>query len=634
MQFTQQRCRLATRVQVCARYPLEWLRVQKRFRFVDIVTAAVGLLLVPAALCAQDAAPPKAEPPVVSHSTKVNHSQSGSRRSNAMENQESTRNPDSMGSPYVPLDSWVYPALERLAALGYAKTAFLGMRPWNRMECARLLDEASDEMEEDGVQDNETARQLVRTLSSEFTDELSRMRGDSNLGLTLESVYTRVTGISGSPVADGYHFGQTIINDYGRPFAEGFNSLVGVTARAVAGPLSFYGRSEYQHAPVFPALSSQARAVIQSVDGLATAPPDIATPARNRVKLVAGYVGVQIRGWQLTFGKQELWWGPDASGPMLFSTNAEPVAMLQITRVHPLRLPSILGRLGPMRVQYLFGRLQGQQWVDTSSLGLTGSWTRALENQPFLTGQKFSFKPTPNLEVGLSATAVFAGPGMPLTFHTLADAMFSSGNAYPGTATDPGDRRGAFDFAYRIPRLRNWLTFYADAYTEDQSNPWFAWDKSAVTAGIYLPRIPKFQRLDFRAEGLFTDLPGGTPVVNRGFFYFNARYRSGYTNNGNLIGSWIGRQGQGAAAWTNLWFSPTDRVQLSFRHQKVSPRFIPEGGSLTDFGLRAEFWLRSQISLSGAVQYERWKFPVLAPAAQVNTTAQFQITFHPQWTLK
>jgi hypothetical protein len=33
------------------------------------------------------------------------------------------------GSPYVPLDSWVYPAIERLAALGYVRTAYLGMRP-------------------------------------------------------------------------------------------------------------------------------------------------------------------------------------------------------------------------------------------------------------------------------------------------------------------------------------------------------------------------------------------------------------------------------------------------------------------------------------------------------------------------
>ena len=51
-----------------------------------------------------------------------------------------------MGSPYVPLDSWVYPAMKRLVALGYIQSGFLGMRPWTRMECARLLEETDERM--------------------------------------------------------------------------------------------------------------------------------------------------------------------------------------------------------------------------------------------------------------------------------------------------------------------------------------------------------------------------------------------------------------------------------------------------------------------------------------------------------
>lgn len=53
-------------------------------------------------------------------------------------------NAKSVGSPYVELDSWIYPALERLAALGYIDKEFLGMRPWTRIECALLVEEAGD----------------------------------------------------------------------------------------------------------------------------------------------------------------------------------------------------------------------------------------------------------------------------------------------------------------------------------------------------------------------------------------------------------------------------------------------------------------------------------------------------------
>jgi len=550
---------------------------------------------------------------------------------------EDPRNPENMGSPYVPLDSWVYPALERLTALGHVQSAYLGMRPWTRMQIAQLLEEANENVQDSGAEEDNAAEKLVVALRSEFVDESRRLDGDTNLGVTLDSVYTRFTGVSGTPLRDGYHFGQTLINDYGRPYSHGFNDVTGISTHAVAGPFSFYVRGEYQHAPSAPGLPDQAGQAISAVDLVPAPPPGVPIPTTDRMNLLEGYVGIQLKDWQLTFGKQELWWGADASGPMMFSTNTPPIMMLQLTRVKPITLPSILGRIGPIRTQYILGRLTGHHWVDAQPLmGNFGSWTKPLSDQPFISGEKISFKPTSNLEFGISATTIFAGPGYPFTFHSLLRAVFSAATPGPGTPTDPGDRQGAFDFAYRIPKLRNWLTFYGDAYTEDQANPWFAWNKSAVTAGIYMPRVPKITKLDFRVEGMFTDLPGGTAIItqNPGFFYYNLHYKSGYTNDGNPIGSWIGRQGQGAEAWSNYWFSPKNKLQLHFRHQKVDHKFIQGGGTLTDLGASADLWVRSMVDISITVQYERWDFPVIAPTPQTDIAAQFQITLHPHWTLR
>ncbi|MBZ5548468.1 MAG: phosphatase PAP2 family protein [Acidobacteriia bacterium] len=543
---------------------------------------------------------------------------------------DGTYSPGNQGSPYVPLDSWVYPAMERLVALGYIRSGFLGMRPWTRMECARLLDEADEGMQYDSSEEGSEPQKIYSALAGEFKDETARLGGAANLGLSLDSVYTRFTGISGTTLQDGLHFGQTVINDYGRPYGEGFNNVTGFTSHGVAGPFSFYVQGEYQHAPSVPALPLQARQVIQTVDfNLPSAPPGTPVPVVNQMDLLVGYVGLQLENWQITFGKQPLWWGEDTSGPMLSSTNAASIPMLQINRVKPLNLPSIFGRLGPIRFDYILGRLSGQHWVNGPN-GFTGSWTKTLSDQPFIVGQKISFKPSPNLELGVSYTALFAGSGAPFTTHTLLKAMFSSGNGNPGTASDPGDRRGGFDFAYRIPKMRDWLTFYADAFTDDQVNPWFAWDKTALTSGLYMSRVPGIPKLDFRVEGVYTDLPGGTATVQHGFFYINDRYVSGYTNNGDLIGSWIGRQGQGAQAWTTYWFGPKNKVQLHFRHQKVSREFIPDGGSLTDLGVSTDIWVRSNLALSAWVQHERWLFPVIQSNASRNVTAAVQILFEPR----
>ena len=110
----------------------------------------------------------------------------------------------------------------------------------------------------------------------------------------------------------------------------------------------------------------------------------------------------------------------------------------------------------------------------------------------------------------------------------------------------------------------------------------------------------------------------------------NFTWRSGYTDNGNLLGSWIGREGQGAQAWTNYWFTPRSRIQANFRHQKVSQEFLPGGGTLTDVGLRGDYWWRSNIGLSATVKYEKWLFPVIQPGAQRDVTTSVEILFQPQ----
>jgi membrane-associated phospholipid phosphatase len=542
---------------------------------------------------------------------------------------ETVPDPGNMASSYVPLDSWIYPAMGRLVALGYIESADLGMRPWTRMECARLLvEEAGKQIEENNQQGSEPQK-LYASLLSEFSDEIAILGGAPNNGLKLESVYSRLSGISGTPLLDGLHFGQSIVNDYGRPYAEGFNNVTGFISHAEAGPLSFFMRGEYQHAPVGSPLSNQTSQVIQAVDGLPSGPPLTPKAAVNQFDVLQGYVGLQVNNWLFTFGKQSLWWGEDESGPMLFSTNAEPIVMLEINRVKPFQLPSILRVFGPIRIDYLVGRLDGYHWVFGVNSGFVGSWTESLSDEPFIVGQKVSFKPSENLELGISATALFGGPGVPATTHSLLKAMFSTGNGLPGTPGDAGDRRGGFDFAYRIPGVRDWLTLYADAFTDDEPNPWLAWNKAAFTSGLYLSRVPRIPKLDFRVEGIVTDLPGSQPTVQHGFFYSNSRFKSGYTNDGNLIGSWIGRQGQGAEAWADYWFSARSKLQLNSRHQKVSSEFIPLGGSFTQIGASMDLWVHSNLHLSTSIEYERWLFPAIQPNPERNVTVALQLSLQP-----
>jgi Capsule assembly protein Wzi len=518
--------------------------------------------------------------------------------------------PDS-GALYVPLDSWVYGGFDRLSGLGYLPTSISGMRPWTRSECVRLLREAGTLIAADRSS-SESARLLYDALADELSGAAARR---SNIAL--DSFYFRSLAVAGSPLRDGYHFAQTLVNDYGRPWAEGGNFVTGVSFRANAGPFALYTRGEFQRWP------SSAPETWNVAQAIASADQHPVLPAANRgadrFRLLDSYIAFTLKSVDVSFGKQSLWLGPGEGGPFLFSDNAEPLWMLQINRASPWVIPGVVRVLGPLRWQFFLGQLSGHQFV-FSAPALYGP---RISPQPYIHGEKISFRPTANFEFGMGLTTVFGGPGMPFTWHNFL-RTFSLRNQLAGTTGDGGDHRSTFDCSYRVPRLRRWLTIYLDSLVEDEASP-IGSSRPSLQPGIYLPQIPRIRKLDLRLEGVYSDAPGQLPI---GPMYYNARYRSGYTNYGNLMASWIGRQGRGGQGWATYWLSARNQIQLSFRHMEADCAFL-EGGHLNDFGIRGEAMLRRDLALSSFLQYERWAFPLLADRPRSNLAFSVQLTFHP-----
>jgi len=532
-----------------------------------------------------------------------------------------------MSSPYVPPDSRVYPMFDRLAALGFITTAHLNIRPWTRMECARLLEEAGERIGSEGVEEGEGTR-IYHDLSQEFEAELGRLNGAANVGVSLDSIYVRGTEISGTPVTDGYHFAQTITNDYGRPYSSGFNNISGFTAHAVAGPFSFSLQGEYQRSPAVPPYPLTAQQAIAVADFTPLFPGG--TAEVNRFRALDATIAFTTKNLQLSFGNQSQWLGSSETGPMLLSDNAAPFPMLKIDSVSPFEIPMLSKLVGSVRTEFFLGRLSGQRWefCATSScapiVNSQGVVGPDITPQPFIHGEKISFKPTENLEFGFGATAMFGGPGLPVTLSNFLRTYYVHSST---AANNPGKRISAFDFSYRVPGLRKWLTIYSDSLVVDELTP-IGSTRPTLNPGIYLPQIPKVPKLDLRAEFLRT---AHTSEFSPGFVYYDfRRYRSGYTNNGNLLASWIGRSGRGGQAWATYWFSPRTKLQLGYRLEMVYKDFI-EGGRLTDYSARGEYMFGNHVALSGLCQYEQWWFPALSSSKQSNETVSLQLTYYPHW---
>jgi Capsule assembly protein Wzi/PAP2 superfamily len=538
------------------------------------------------------------------------------------------RSPFLTGTTFVPMDSWVYPLIDRLAARGYIDSGFEGNRPWTRQNCARLVKEAGQQIQAQ-TEVSDSTYEAYKELQNEFAPELNETI-NTDLDARLESSYVSVLGITGPPLTDGFDFGQTIINNFGRPYGEGVSNTVGFSTRFVAGPFGAYIRGEYEHGAAPMSLSPAVQDAILRYEAPAAPPgsPWFVPPATtvNQFHFLDAYLSLNLRNNLFTFGKQSLWWGPSQAGPFLFSTNAQPIPMFRYSRNVPFVIPVVSKILGPMQVELFLGQLNGYQYVTYfQPNGEPIAVPPPIHPHPWIHGERISFKPTPNFEFGVGETTIFGGPGFGFNGHTFLRS-YSISNTIPGQNDDPGDRRSGFDFSYRIPGLRNWLTFYADSFTEDEFSPIAYPRRSAWWMGFYLPRLPKLHNLDFRAEGGYTDLPG--LVGGSGHFYGNGHYNSGYTNYGQLMGNWVGQQGRGIQALSTYWFSARNKVQLSFRKQAANPSDLG-GGTLYDGGGTATFTVTPNLELSGHVQYERWRFPILSTGTQSNVSISVQLDFLP-----
>jgi len=529
--------------------------------------------------------------------------------------------PDHLGSTYIPVDSWMYPAMTRLYSLGYVDTMFLGMRPWTRRSVLHMLLESENDIQQDR---NPEAEGILNDVLEELRAEVPS--GDRPRGAVfgLYSAYTRVMGIGGPVLRDSYHLGQAINNDYGRPYATGFNNITGFSSVNEWGRFSLHVRGEYQHAPSTTGYSVGLATQLSNIDEIeysGTNVPQDTIPAgplsaQNPFRLVEATASFHLLGHELSAGKSDAWLGPAQGGALAWSNNAENIYSVRINRVEPLHIPLVSRVLGPLRYDFFYGSLKGHTFP----------------NRPYTHSEMFSFRPTNNFEFGFQRTVIFGGRGhAPVTIHTFLNGFFSLSDttaAVKISREDPGARFSDFNFSYRLPFVRKYATFYTDSIVHDDVTPISAPRRASFRTGLYLSQLPGLPKLDLRAEGILTDPRTGRSTFGQ-FNYFEIIQRQGYTNKGFIMGDWIGREAKGGQAWITYHLSGREWVQLEYLNKKNAKDFA-DGTTQNQFKVEVVKRLRPQLELDAWAQYERWKAPIYKAGGQSDTIVAGQLTWYPK----
>lgn len=166
---------------------------------------------------------------------------------------------------------------------------------------------------------------------------------------------------------------------------------------------------------------------------------------------IAGFMG----NWVVAVGQQDRWFGPGYDTNLALTNNARPIPAISLTRKSssPFVMPFYNDIQIPWNVTTFMGRLEEDRHISNALL-----W-----------GFRANFKPTQNLEIGLTRLAQWAGDDRPSGLDTFKDLLLGNdlGGANIDKENEPGNQNGGYDIRYNISQVNHPLAIYMQMIAED-----------------------------------------------------------------------------------------------------------------------------------------------------------------------
>lgn len=170
------------------------------------------------------------------------------------------------------------------------------------------------------------------------------------------------------------------------------------------------------------------------------------------IRFDGSYVGVNVGNFMVSAGYMDRWWGPGWEGSLILSNSARPIPALTIERNYSDAFKSPwLSWIGPWRASIVFGQLEGHR--------------TDFDDARFL-GARVSFKPLPQLEIGLSRTAQWCGEGRSCNFDIFTDLLLGRDNDQAPTE-QPGNQLAGYDLRWAFQSIP--LALYGQMIGEDEA---------------------------------------------------------------------------------------------------------------------------------------------------------------------
>ena len=279
-------------------------------------------------------------------------------------------------------------------------------------------------------------------------------------------------------------------------------------------------------------------------------------------------VALELGNVSIAASTMDRWWGPGWDGSQILSSNARPIPALTVDRNRTDAFETKwLSWIGPWDASFIAGQMEEE---------------RVVPNARFL-GFRFSFRPHPAWEIGLSRTAQWCGDGRPCDWDTFWDLVLGRDNVGDDGITpenEPGNQFAGLDirwtnFWFGVP-----LAVYVQGTAEDEAGgfPSRYMAMGGIEASGYIR-----SRWSYRwyAEFAANSCDALQSPVLYGCAYAHGTYQTGYRYYGRVIGHGAEADAYVGSLGIVLTNDEATTWQLLLRHGDLNRRGASDENTLT-----------------------------------------------------
>jgi len=323
-------------------------------------------------------------------------------------------------------------------------------------------------------------------------------------------------------------------------------------------------------------------------------------------RLDDSYLAFNWGNWVISAGLQNRWWGPGWDTNMALTNNARPIPSVSLSRntSEGFDLPFFDDINIPWTMTTFMGKMENERTIPNTLL-----W-----------GFRITARPVPQLEIGVTRLAQWAGDDRPNDVSTFWDLFIGRDNCgVQGLNCDdnqePGNQMAGYDARWSSIIGQNPYSIYMQAFAEDgsgSSGKFLTEIRYQLGIDTQLNLFDQNIRVFLEASDTFADCSGVNDDGTGNCFYEHHIYRTGMRFNRRVIANIYENDARAYVLGfisqinkTSNWQAKLRYLQLNQDDRDVAPGDPLVGNTLTEIA-------EDMMMLSGKYQWQskQWTYSI------------------------